>query len=61
MIEASPIVVGAVDIRVTASFGVASFPEPARSAASLLAAADAALYRAKVAGRNRVRSAAPAR
>jgi GGDEF domain-containing protein len=36
---------------VTASFGVASFPE-AGTAAALFAAADEALYRAKSAGKN---------
>ena len=40
-------------IRVTASFGVAEFPTYA-TAESLLAAADAALYQAKRAGKNRV-------
>ncbi|HEX2496142.1 MAG TPA: diguanylate cyclase [Gaiellaceae bacterium] len=40
-------------IRVTASFGVASFPH-ARSQAKLVAAADAALYEAKRAGKDRV-------
>jgi diguanylate cyclase (GGDEF)-like protein len=39
--------------RVTSSFGVASCRSD-DSAASLLARADAALYRAKAAGRNRV-------
>ncbi len=40
-------------IRVTASFGVAEFPTYA-TPESLLAAADAALYQAKRAGKNRV-------
>jgi diguanylate cyclase (GGDEF)-like protein len=40
-------------LRVTASFGVAEFPTYASSEA-LLAAADAALYQAKRAGKNRV-------
>jgi diguanylate cyclase (GGDEF)-like protein len=40
-------------VQVTASFGVAAFPEAA-SETALLAAADAALYAAKRAGRNRV-------
>jgi diguanylate cyclase (GGDEF)-like protein len=44
---------GATPIRVTASFGVAAYPD-AESAEQLLAAADAALYQAKRAGKNRV-------
>jgi diguanylate cyclase (GGDEF)-like protein len=40
-------------VAVTASFGVAAFPEAATPAA-LFAAADEALYRAKAAGKNRV-------
>jgi diguanylate cyclase (GGDEF)-like protein len=41
----------------TASFGVASLPEHAGDARTLIAAADAALYEAKDAGRNCVRGA----
>jgi hypothetical protein len=41
----------------TISVGVASCPTDATTAASLLATADAALYRAKHAGRNQVRVA----
>ena len=40
-------------MRVTASFGAASLPESADDAAELIAAADAALYEAKRAGKNR--------
>ncbi len=42
-------------IRATASFGVAAFPEHGRTGEALIAAADAALYAAKDAGRNQVR------
>lgn len=44
---------------VTASIGVAIFPDHANDAEGLLRAADAALYRAKREGRNRVAVAAP--
>ncbi|MDQ7780202.1 MAG: GGDEF domain-containing protein, partial [Planctomycetota bacterium] len=40
--------------KVTVSVGVAAMPEDARTADKLIARADAALYKAKNAGRNRV-------
>jgi diguanylate cyclase (GGDEF)-like protein len=40
----------------TISIGIASFPEDARNPETLLAKADAALYRAKNEGRNRIAS-----
>jgi diguanylate cyclase (GGDEF)-like protein len=48
---------GGNEIRVTASFGVASYPESVRSRDGLVQAADSALYEAKRSGRNCVRSA----
>jgi diguanylate cyclase (GGDEF)-like protein len=51
-----PRVGGGDAIRITASFGVASLPESAFDRSALIAAADAALYRAKRAGKNRVES-----
>jgi diguanylate cyclase (GGDEF)-like protein len=44
---------------VTLSIGVAVFPEHGESSTAILKAADAALYRAKHAGRNRVCMAEP--
>lgn len=53
------IIVDDKTIRVTASFGVAAYPsESIRNIDELLKAADAALYEAKQAGRNRVIAAA---
>ncbi len=54
-----PRVGGGGTLHVTASFGVASVPESAAERSALIAAADAALYRAKRAGKNRVESALP--
>ncbi|XXF75841.1 sensor domain-containing diguanylate cyclase [Myxococcaceae bacterium GXIMD 01537] len=43
-----------LDVRLTASFGVASFPDHARSALDLVRAADFAMYAAKAKGRDDV-------
>jgi diguanylate cyclase (GGDEF)-like protein len=51
---------GAGVLPITASFGVASYPAAAGDKTTLVAAADAALYRAKRGGRNRVERAEPA-
>jgi diguanylate cyclase (GGDEF)-like protein len=45
--------------KITASLGVASYPEHGQSVEEVIRAADAALYRAKEAGRNRVELADP--
>jgi diguanylate cyclase (GGDEF)-like protein len=53
-IAGAPVDYDGTPISVTASFGVAAFPADGRTADELIAAADAALYTAKAAGRNRV-------
>ena len=60
-IERLHIAAAAARIDVTASFGVASCPENTTDPHALVAAADAALYKAKDAGRNRVCRAEPVR
>ena len=52
-----PRVRGGGVLSVTASFGVASVPDVAADREGLIAAADAALYRAKRGGKNRVERA----
>jgi diguanylate cyclase (GGDEF)-like protein/PAS domain S-box-containing protein len=49
---AAPVAVRGQEVFVTASVGVATFPADGDDAESLLGAADAAMYRAKQAGRN---------
>jgi two-component system cell cycle response regulator len=47
------------DLLITASMGVAAFPEHGATATEVMGAADAALYRAKAGGRDRVEVAVP--
>ncbi|MDR3370179.1 sensor domain-containing diguanylate cyclase [Rhodoferax sp.] len=58
-LAAEPVTCGTSLIAVTASFGVATFPQDGRTVDALIAAADSALYAAKKAGRNRVNASAP--
>jgi diguanylate cyclase (GGDEF)-like protein len=53
-IEKSALVIRRMERRVTASLGVATFPEDGRSAEDLIRKADKRLYEAKRAGRNQV-------
>jgi diguanylate cyclase (GGDEF)-like protein len=53
-LAAKRITVGAAVIQVTASFGVAAFPENGKTMDSLINAVDAAMYQAKEAGRDRI-------
>lgn len=48
-----------LELKLTISIGIASYPEHGRSPAMLVDAADNALYRAKDNGRNRIESAMP--
>jgi len=48
----APMRIGAIDLHVTASIGVAYYPADGASAESLMACADAAMYCAKQRGRN---------
>ena len=58
-VGAKPIVIGGEEIRVTISCGVACYPEGVLTKEALFAAADRAMYDAKSAGRNCVKSAVP--
>ncbi|HKK56303.1 GGDEF domain-containing protein [Marinobacter sp.] len=53
-IAATEVTYGEATIRLTASFGIAHFPDDGRSAETLYREADCRLYAAKQAGRNRV-------
>jgi diguanylate cyclase (GGDEF)-like protein len=53
-LSAKRITLGAAVIQVTASFGVAAFPENGKTMDSLISAVDTAMFQAKEAGRNRV-------
>ena len=56
-VAARPVLVRGTQIPITASFGVATYPESAHSRDALFPAADRALYRAKSDGRNCVKCA----
>jgi diguanylate cyclase (GGDEF)-like protein len=58
-VEAKPINVGGEQIAVTISCGIACYPDGVITKEALFAAADRALYEAKSAGRNCVKSAVP--
>ncbi len=55
-LAAKPVVHGGMRISVTASFGVSSYPETVSTHGAIFPAADRALYQAKSAGRNCVKS-----
>jgi diguanylate cyclase (GGDEF)-like protein/PAS domain S-box-containing protein len=55
-IAETPVMFGATAIAVTASFGVAEYPRDGEKDDELIGAADKALYAAKAAGRNQVKS-----
>jgi diguanylate cyclase (GGDEF)-like protein len=53
-LEADPVRWNEVDVRVTASFGVTAATPGELDTAAIIGRADAALYRAKETGRNRI-------
>ena len=55
-LDATSVVFGTSSIHVTASFGVATFPQHGQTREALIAAADRALYAAKDCGRNQIKS-----
>jgi diguanylate cyclase (GGDEF)-like protein len=59
MIADTPLRWNGQEIRLTCSLGVAAMPDSTSAVANLYGAADAALYRAKERGRNRVEVAPP--
>ena len=58
-LEMQPIAFEGQQIRITTSVGLATYPDHAESAEELIATADAALYQAKINGRNRLETARP--
>jgi diguanylate cyclase (GGDEF)-like protein len=54
LIEAKAIRAYDEDLKITASIGIAAYPDDAKRASSLIEKADRALYQSKQAGRNRV-------
>ncbi|MBV8741505.1 MAG: EAL domain-containing protein, partial [Sinobacteraceae bacterium] len=55
----SPIHLGGVDVRTSASVGIAVYPQDGKSVEALMANADAAMYCAKQRGRNNIQFFAP--
>ena len=51
---AEPLLIDGRTIKITASIGVATFPDDAQSEKSLMQFADEAMYRAKQSGKNRI-------